>query len=115
MEIETKAFGYEQSLKWINSTVQTHSKLFKDGKLNRDDIDVTPINTEGGYLNRLDQLQNFTSQINHRVRALEVKSGNVSKLIRSSPEHFMMCTITSLKVKLNFWLSDMNFRRSLID
>ena len=114
MEIETKAFGYEQSLKWINSTVQTHSKLFIDGKLNRDSLDVAPINTEGGYLTRLDQLQNFTSQINHRVRALEVKSGYVSKLIRSSPEHFIACYDYD-KAKLNFWPSDMNFRRSLLD
>ena len=35
-EIETRAFNAEQALKWINSTVQAHNLLFKDGKLKSD-------------------------------------------------------------------------------
>ena len=35
-EIESRAFNAEQALKWINSTVQAHNLLFKDGKLKSD-------------------------------------------------------------------------------
>ena len=35
-EIETRAFNSEQALKWINSTVQAHNLLFKNGKLKSD-------------------------------------------------------------------------------
>ena len=35
-----------------------------------------------GYLNRLDQLQNYTMQLNHRIRDLEIKQA-------TNPREFM--------------------------
>lgn len=82
-KVETDMISIKSEMLAINATIYNIEDLLQERTVETEKDEVFDMpDGVSGYLNRLDQIQNYTVQLNHRIRDLEIKQA-------TNPREFM--------------------------